>query len=118
MTDLDLTIPDAVLDSVPALWRDSWYIVRGQSETVSGVTTPTTPARIGPYAGEFWEAGGDELAPEVAAARGRYRLAYAKSNSGVVETDQVEINGARVYDVAWAPEPSGLDLQRVIGLKD
>jgi hypothetical protein len=118
VTDLDLTVPDAVLDSVPSLWQDQWYIVRGQTETISGITTPGADLRIGPYVGEFWEAGGDELAPEVAAARGRYRLAFAKSNSGVVESDQVEINGARIYDVAWAPDPSGLDLQRVIGLKD
>lgn len=117
MTALDLTVPGAVLDSVPALWQDQWYLVRPQTETVSGLTTPTTPLRLGPYDGEFWEVGGDELAPEVAAARGRYRLAYAKSTSGVVETDQVEVNSRR-YEVAWAPEPSGLDLQRVIGLKD
>lgn len=117
MTDLDLTIPGAVLDSLPALWQDQWYIVRPQSSTVSGITTPSADLRLGPYAGEFWEAGGDELAPEVAAARGHYRLAYAKSNSGVRETDQVEIGG-RQYEIAWAPEPSGLDLQRVIGLKD
>ncbi len=117
MTDLDLTVPEATIEASWALLRDPFYIVRPQTETISGVTSPTTPATLGPYAGEFWEAGGDELAPAITEARGRYRLAFPKSGVTVLETDQVLI-GTRTYDVAWSPEPSGLDLQRVIGLKD
>lgn len=120
MIDLNLTVPDAVLSATAALRRDPFYIIRPQGATVSGITTPAAPLRLGPYDGEFWEAGGDELAPAVAEARGRYRLATAlELPSGIVveEPDQVEI-ASRVYDVAWAPEPSGLDLTRVVGLKD
>lgn len=120
MINLDLTVPDAVLAATQALRRDPFYIVRPQTETVSGITTPTDPERLGPYDGEFWEVSGDELAPQVAEARGRYRLATAlelPSGVKIAESDQVEIGG-RVYDVAWAPEPSGLDLTRVVGLKD
>lgn len=117
---VDLSIPTEVIESTAALRRDPFTIIRPQSETVSGVTTPTDPARLGPYDGEFWEAGGDELAPAIAEARGRYRLATAlelPSGVKVAETDQIEVRG-RTYDVAWAPEPSGLDLTRVVGLKD
>ncbi len=120
MINLDLTIPDAVLDATAALRRDPFYIVRPQTGTVSGITTPATPQRLGPFAGEFWNVSGDELAPTIAEARGRYRLATAlELPSGVViaNDDQVEIAG-KTYDVAWTPEPSGLDLTRVVGLKD
>ena len=120
MINLNLTIPDAVLNATAALRQDPFYIVRPQSETTSGITLPVEPLRLGPYAGEFWEVGGDELAPAIAEARGRYRLATAlELPSGVViaETDQIEVGG-RPYEVAWAPEPSGLDLTRVVGLKD
>src|SRR5262245_5410993 len=109
-----------VFSATAALRRDPFTIVRPQTETVSGITTPTDPARLGPYAGEFWEVSGDELAPDIATARGRYRLATAlelPSGVKVAETDQVEIRN-RVYDVAWAPEPSGLDLKGVVGLED
>ena len=120
MIDLDLTIPDAVLNATGALRQDAFYIVRPQTGTVSGITTPTTPARLGPFDGEFWNVSGEELAPIIAEARGRYRLATAlELPSGIVlaNTDQVEIAG-NIYDVAWTPEPSGLDLTRVVGLKD
>lgn len=116
-TNLDLTAPEATIEASWALLCDPFYIIRPQTETVSGIVRPATPLRLGPHAGEFWEVSGDELAPAVAEARGRYRLAYPKSGVTILETDHVEITG-RAYEVAWSPEPSGLDLQRVIGLKD
>lgn len=117
---VDLSIPTEVLEAAAALRQDPFTIVRPQTATVSGITTPIDPARLGPYDGEFWEVSGDELAPDIAEARGRYRLATAltlPSGVRIAETDQVEVRG-RTYDVAWAPEPSGLDLTRVVGLKD
>lgn len=112
----DLTIPDAVLASVPALWQDPFYILRPQSTTVSGITTPSDAQRLGPYDGEFWEVSGSELAPAIAEARGHYRLACARTLT-IRESDQVESGGV-AYDVVWAPPASGLDMQRVVGLTE
>jgi len=116
VTAPDLTIPSSIFTSLPALWQDAFYILRPQSATVGGITTPSDALRLGPYDGEFWEVGGDELAPAIAEARGRYRLACALGTD-VRETDQIEVAGI-AYEVRWAPPASGLDLQRVVGLTD
>lgn len=124
MIDLDLTIPDSVLDAAGALRQDTFYIVRAQSSTVSGITTPATPTRIGPFLGEFWNVSGDELAPAIAEARGLFRLATALTlddpDTGdsvtIALADQIEVAGA-AYEVCWNPDPSGLDITRIIGLK-
>lgn len=123
-TDLNLTVPDATLDQVPALYADSFTIVRATTTTVSGVTTPGAAQEIGPFAGEFWTVRGDELAPAIAEARGAFRLACARAlthpTTGAAVTwrdsDKVRV-GAVTYDVTWLPEPSGLDLTRIVGLK-
>src|SRR5262245_53470612 len=123
-TLLNLTVPDAVLSATGALRQDTFYLMRPQDNTVSGITTPGAPLRIGPLAGEFWAVRGDELAPDIAEARGHFRLAVAldltrpDTNTVIVwaDDDQVEIAGI-VYDVTWLPPPSGLDLTRIIGLK-
>lgn len=124
MSDLDLTIPDAVLIAAGALRQNTFYIVRPQASTAGSITTPSTPQRIGPLHGEFWNVSGDELAPAIAEARGLFRLAVGLSltnpDTGAAVTialsDRIEIAG-QTYEVSWNPDPSGLDLTRIIGLK-
>jgi hypothetical protein len=116
VTDLNLTIPDLVFDAAAALRQDAFYILRPQSSTVSGVTTPGVTAQIGPYLGEFWMVSGDELAPNIAESPGNGRLATALTLT-IQTTDQIGVGG-KLYDVGWVPEPSGLDLTRVVYLRE
>lgn len=115
-SDLDLTVPDAVLSDAAALRQDSFTIRRATSSTVSGVTTPGTPTTLGPYAGEFWAVRGAELAQSIAEARGYYRLAVDLDLT-LRETDQIII-GSVTYAVVWLPPPSGLDITRIVGLAE
>lgn len=116
MSDLDLTIPDIVFTAAAALRTDTFYILRPQSSSASGVTTPSTPAQLGPFLGEFWMKRGDELAADIAKSPGEGRLATALSLV-IQTTDQIGVGGL-LYDVAWAPAPSGLDLTRIVYLRE
>ena len=116
MSDLDLTVPDAVLCDAAALRQDSFTIRRATSSTVSGVTTPGTPQTLGPYFGEFWALRGSELAPSIAEARGSYRLAV-DLDLVLEEADQIVVGGV-VYSIVWLPPPSGLDITRIVGLAE
>src|SRR3569832_1615979 len=118
-----LTIPAQTLDAALCLLLVSFFFVRPQSATVSGITTPAAPLRIGPLPGEFWTVAGNELAPQIAEAHGAFRLAVARdladpaTRAPIVwaEADQVEVGGI-MYDVTWLPPPSALDLTRIVGL--
>lgn len=113
---LDLTIPAEVLTAAAALRTDTFYIVRPQSSTASGITTPATPTQLGPYLGEFWMVTGDELASDIARSPGSARLATALTLT-IQTTDQIGVDG-KLYDVAWTPPPSGLDLTRIVYLRE